>query len=395
MTKSLLFACLLLSVQAFSQCDPTEVFSNDSTNAVCVEVDDKVRTIYANNLPNHPVGTWPSNNPIDPQEFTYFMCAFPQKGDQPVSIYDSGDFMGCPPYIEFGVSTNGVRLAPFGARWFVNPNTQQENRDWNVEPLEMFMMDFNNSHSNGGGQYHYHGVPIRYFGDSLGIDGSAHSPVIGYAADGFPIYYKYLYTNPNDPNGGISSFSAGHTLKPGNRPGNGITAPDGPHDGFYVEDYEFLDDDWPLDECNGRFGKTPEYPEGTYYYVMTDNWPHIPRCFFGTVIDNSFRNGMNCPSSTAEDDCSEEVISSIDQVGEVELTIAPNPTASSIQLLFSQADFGSQITQLSIYDLTGKIWYQASNYQQEILLNDLPSGSYFLQIDTEQTQLTKKILLQK
>jgi hypothetical protein len=42
-----------------------------------------------------------------------------------------------------------------------------------------------------------------------------------------------------------------------------------------------------LDETNGRTGVTPEYPNGTYYYVLTDNWPFIPRMFRGTA-DASF-----------------------------------------------------------------------------------------------------------
>lgn len=216
MVRYLFFLFMGITIGSYAQCDGLDIFSNDSTNAVCINVFDKVRTIQSNNLPNHSYGTWPSNNPVKPQDLTFFTCAFPQKADQYTSIYNAGDFMGCSPYVEFGVGTNGIRMAPFGARWFVNPNTLEENRNWNVEALVMFNMDFNNSHANGGGQYHYHGIPIRYFEDSLQIDGAQHSPLVGYAADGFPVYYKYIYTDPNDPNSGISSFSSGYVLKPGN-----------------------------------------------------------------------------------------------------------------------------------------------------------------------------------
>ena len=238
MKHLLLLLFLFSSFHIYAQCDEAAVFSNDTTNAACIFVDGTVRTVYTNDLPNHSFGNWPSNNPVNAQELTFHMCAFPQKADQLTSIYDAGDFMGCSQYIEFGIGANGIRMAPFGARWFVNPNTQEENRDWNVEALEMFSMDFNNSHANGGGEYHYHGIPYSYFIDSLHIDGTEHSPIIGYAADGFPIYYKYTYSNPNNPNDGVSAFSSGYTLKSGNRPGNGITAPDGEYDGFYIEDYE-------------------------------------------------------------------------------------------------------------------------------------------------------------
>ena len=44
-----------------------------------------------------------------------------------------------------------------------------------------------------------------------------------------------------------------------------------------------------LDRCNGRRGVTPEFPDGTYYYVLTATLPYIPRCFAGTP-DSSFRH---------------------------------------------------------------------------------------------------------
>ena len=43
-----------------------------------------------------------------------------------------------------------------------------------------------------------------------------------------------------------------------------------------------------LDACNGREGVTPEFPDGTYYYVLTDAFPQVPRQFHG-VPDDSFR----------------------------------------------------------------------------------------------------------
>ena len=396
MKKNLLFLFLLFSAPAFTQCDSNEIFSNDSTNAVCIEVVDKVRIVYTNNLPDHPYGTWPSNNPVDPQQIAFYMCAFPQKADESTSIYNAGPGGGgCSQYVEFGVGANGIRMAPYGARWFVNPNTMEENLDWNVEALEMFNMDFNNSHSNGGGQYHYHGIPEVYFTDSLNIDGSQHSPLVGYAADGYPIYYKYVYTDPNDSNSGISAFTSGHTLKPGNRPGNGITAPDGPYDGFYVEDYEFLDSSWPLDECNGRHGVTPEYPNGTYYYVMTDNWPYIPRCFYGTVIDNTFRIGPNCPDTNAEMDCSEEVMTNVSTVEQASIFIGPNPVQSTLQVWSNALDLPSVIKHISIYDVNGKVCYAADAFSELIDLSAFQSGSYFLQLDFADSQITKKIIVQK
>ncbi|MCB9270229.1 MAG: YHYH protein [Lewinellaceae bacterium] len=83
-------------------------------------------------------------------------------------------------------------------------------------------------------------------------------------------------------------FSSSYRLKSGERPGDGITAPCGNYSGIYTADYEYVSGLGDLDECNGRTGVTPEYPEGTYYYVITDIYPFISRCLTGTP-SNDFK----------------------------------------------------------------------------------------------------------
>jgi hypothetical protein len=58
----------------------------------------------------------------------------------------------------------------------------------------------------------------------------------------------------------------------------------------FVEDFEYVPGHGDLEECNGRTGPTTEYPNGTYYYVLTDEFPFIPRLWHGTH-DPSFRHG--------------------------------------------------------------------------------------------------------
>ena len=72
-------------------------------------------------------------------------------------------------------------------------------------------------------------------------------------------------------------LKASYRLKSGERPGGG-NGPGGAYDkGSFAQDYEFVKKTaGDLDDCNGRHGVTPEYPQGTYYYVITDNWPFIP-----------------------------------------------------------------------------------------------------------------------
>lgn len=107
--------------------------------------------------------------------------------------------------------------------------------------------------------------------------------MVGWAGDGFPIYVRFGYRDATDPTSGIIDVQSSYQLRSGTR-GSG---PGGDYDGTYVEDYEYISRGGDLDESNGRFGVTPEYPDGTYYYVLTEAFPAIPR-FFKAPIDPTF-----------------------------------------------------------------------------------------------------------
>ena len=91
---------------------------------------------------------------------------------------------------------------------------------------------------------------------------SYHSPILGWAYDGNPIYGPYGYTSPT---GGVAkALETGYELvSKTNRPPL-INFPQG----FFNEDYDFKNSG-DLDEHNGRFGVTPEYPNGVYAYFTT------------------------------------------------------------------------------------------------------------------------------
>jgi hypothetical protein len=124
------------------------------------------------------------------------------------------------------------------------------------------------------GAYHYHGIPEGLLSK---LGGRGEQKMIGYAADGFPIYAQ---TRENRPS---------YQLKKGSRP-SGTAGPGGVYDGTYQADYEFIEGTGDLDEANGKTGVTSEYPQGTYYYVATAEFPFYPRMLKGTP-DASFRRG--------------------------------------------------------------------------------------------------------
>ncbi|AOV58590.1 structural protein [Synechococcus phage S-CAM3] len=97
-----------------------------------------------------------------------------------------------------------------------------------------------------------------------------HSPILGYAYDGNPIYGPYAFANPLDSNSGVVRMESGYSLK-----STRVNGPvDAPYEmGTFVDDYEWTPTvdtgKTRLDVNNGRFCVTPEFPLGVYAYFMT------------------------------------------------------------------------------------------------------------------------------
>jgi hypothetical protein len=385
------FTCDLLPQ---GDCDPAAVFANEFSNAVCFDELNNVRKCYTNNFPGHDYGPFGGATTLEAQDFEYSMCLFPDTGLLVTQITEDLSSQGCGGGFIFGISMQGVNYSPFARLYWVNPKTQEENTDWHVEADFLLNMDVNGGHVNNVSRYHYHNIPTDYFLNDLSIDGSSHSPLLGYAADGLPIYYKYLYADPTNPSSGVSTYESGYSLLSGNRPGDGVTEPDGAYDGSYVEDYEFIPAQSELDECGGRFGITPEYPDGIYYYVLTDNWPYIPRCFKGQYPDNSFKIGPNCPSSTADLDCANPAPASIEIMNEETSILAfPNPAVVTLNVKLNHAS-EADIASIRIYDITGKTHFSSNRWVSNIDIQEFSAGIYFIQVDLSDNQLTNKFVVQ-
>ena len=196
-----------------------------------------------------------------------------------------------------------------------------------------------------GNQYHYHVNPIalRYqMNDHVtynsaantyaeATSAAAHSPILAWAADGYPVYGPYGYSDPTNASSAVRRIVSGYVARNGSYgttnlsvtgrttlpawaataqsrsatltstqygPGVNTTYPLG----HYIEDYDHLGDhgytqttgatvrDFDLDKYNGRFCVTPEFPNGTYAYFSTldaSNAPAFPynigRQFYGNV----------------------------------------------------------------------------------------------------------------
>ena len=91
-----------------------------------------------------------------------------------------------------------------------------------------------------------------------------HSPIIGWAYDGNPIYGPFGYSDPDDINSDLKIIESSYILNDTNV----VNRPSGFASGFFIDDYYF-NESGDLDIHNGRFGKTPEFPNGVYAYFAT------------------------------------------------------------------------------------------------------------------------------
>jgi hypothetical protein len=202
------------------------------------------------------------------------------------------------------------------------------------------------AHQPQDGAYHYHASPIalRYeLGDHVDFNATTktyseftnavtkHSPILGWVRDGFPVYGPYAYSNALDASSPIILMRSGYQLRNGNRGtdnlantlrtnlpawavrlyGANAVGPTNialyPVD-IYMEDNAYLCDltnkltgsnyvqgvDFDLDQYNGRFCVTPEFPGGTYAYfvnISSNGTPLFPydigRAFFGSPVGDT------------------------------------------------------------------------------------------------------------
>lgn len=227
------------------------------------KVEGAYRVLRANGSPNHAVGPFPNRgNPheIETQAYDVRVPASPALA---ATVTRLGNH-------NFGFAVNGVPFDPSAAEFYLGDRSS-----WQYEALGGAValgVDDNVAHVQPTGAYHYHGLPSGLL-EKLGVEAGTMSPLVGWAADGFPIYALY------GPNG--AEVTSSYRLREGTRPSE-AGHPGGTFDGTFVADYEYSPGAGSLDMCNGTEVITEEFPEGTYAYFLSHDWPVIPRCYRGT-----------------------------------------------------------------------------------------------------------------
>ena len=288
-----------------------QIYNNDeSVNTYSIyswSSDNQNRILNGNGIPNHEVGNFPNincPNTITEQNINRTFSLNPE------IVSEEGQSVGGPGGV-IAYALNSVKFDP-GTAGRCNDDgvcsLAQGNGQWNIEALGHETFDFgddmNHAHVQPNGAYHYHGMPDLLI-DFL--DEGESMLLVGWASDGFPIYAEYGYSDACDNNSQIIELQSSWRLKeiPDlNRPeilteltggpGGGQTDLNIPITmGAFTQDFEYIEGLGDLDQCNGRVGVTPEFPEGIYYYMVTNEFPYFSRCLKGNFESGNGNGGGN------------------------------------------------------------------------------------------------------
>ncbi len=330
-----------------------------------------------------------------------------------------------------GIFINGVALFDYrdGVSWNNNtmtlcggpgnppcPGGMGASQDWNRDaiPAERGGFDCSKAHP-AMGNYHHHQNPSAfdldlvvlsticnlYDADGLyAIDSNVHSPLIGFAYDGFPIYGAYGYQNANGT-GPIVRIKSSYSHNSGTTRTNGPAVNTTYPMGYFREDYHYTMSgsfDY-LDEHNGRFCVTPEYPNGIYCYFATvdANWnsvyPYVVGpTFYGTIQAakvNSIPAGTTTYNSTSS--------IATTNIEAAQVKIFPNP--SSELLVIQLIDLNKENLKVELFDVSGKL-IEVTNLLQGSTIayfdtKSLYSGQYFVKISNGTAVTIKKVVVVK
>lgn len=336
-------------------------------------------------IPGYDIGPWAGNPNIPAnQNFVFKITRTPQENTGTKTVVPMG---------HIGVWTNGVSI--FNAK---DARSYQNAGVWNQNAITVEGPGFDDclGHPAPNGEYHHHLNPTCLYYD---VDASMHSPIIGYAFDGFPVYGAFAYSN-TDGTGAYRRMETSYRLR---NITDRTTLPNGTVLnanqygpainqqyllGYYIEDYEYVQGLGDLDEHNGRFAVTPEYPNGTYaYYVTLDSnllgaYPYtLGSTYYGTV-----QQGNTGPQS-GHNTVSETVVTyvptstGIADALSANITLYPNPTTDFIQIDFGGAE---ETHAVKLYNATGQLLNETitSNTVLQLDASALARGIYLVQIST-------------
>ncbi|WP_298136303.1 YHYH protein [Flavobacterium sp.] len=388
----------------------------------CQQVRYSTNWVYVNatGIPAYPVGVFTGDgntNQAGNQNAIYKFPLNPTQNTGTSTATTGGNI---------GVFINGVSLFDYrdGVAWNNstnalcggpgNPNcpggpmaTQAWNRD--AIPAEKLGFDCAKGHP-AGTNYHHHQNPSAFkydlnlisticnTYDSEGlytINTSQHSPLIGFAYDGFPIYGAYAYTNTNGT-GGISRMKSSYQLKSQTTRVNGPAVNSTYFNGYFKEDYEYIahpSDPTYLDSHNGRFCITPEYPSGIYCYFATVDANH--NSAYPYVVGPTYYGNVTGGKVTTVSESTTTYLSNDSfSLNKTNIKVYPNPSTNFITI---QTDFAENNLKVEIINEIGQIVAKGTIFQGttmcSIETDTLYNGVYFVKVSNNSDSFSTKIII--
>lgn len=403
----------------------------DAALANCQSIKYSATSVYVatNGIPTYITGPFLDNNPslATAQNAIFKLPLNPVQNTGTPTATTGGNI---------GLFINGVALFDYrdGVSWSNasqalkgGPSGGTGDGVWNRDAIVAERAGFDCAKAHPAmGNYHHHQNPSAfnldlkvistvcnlYAADGLyAIDSTKHSPLIGFAYDGFPIYGAYAYKNANGT-GGIVRMKSSYSLRSittRTTYSNGTTVTAGPDVsttyplGLFREDYQYnttsaATPDY-LDEHNGRFCITPEYPNGIYCYFATvdENWnsayPYVVGPTFYGVKTAAKVTGIT-ETVTTYTPGSTSVKNIIDAS---KINVYPNPASDVVAVQLNHLTTSNMVVEL--YDLTGKLLQTNTLYQGSTIVHfdtrTLYEGQYIIKITDGNSVVNKKIILTK
>jgi hypothetical protein len=397
----------------------------------CQKVQYSTNWVYVSTkgIPAYPTGPFQDGNPSQAQDQNaiFKVSLNPTKNNGTPTATSGGNI---------GIFINGVALFDYrdGVAWNNTTNAlcggpgnppcpggMGAVQEWNRDAILAEKPGFDCSKGHPAmGNYHHHQNPSAYDLDLTVIstvcnlydaDGlykintAQHSPLIGFAYDGFPIYGAYAFKN-TDATGGITRMKSSYQLKTQTTRTNGpsvgqVVGTQTFFNGYFREDYEYVahpnDPDY-LDIHNGRFCKTPEYPNGIYCYFATVDANH--NSAYPYVVGPTYYGVKNAVKVTSITEPVTTYTPSNTQnldAQNLDVTVFPNPTADLIAVQLN--DLTKLNYGVSLLDIAGKVIHQTTIKQGSTIAyfdtRTLYAGTYFVKISNGVNSITKTVLIAK
>lgn len=401
----------------------------DNVLANCQAVQYSATWVYVttNGIPTYTTGPYLDGNPSQASDQNAIF-KFPLTPTQ-----NTGNPTATTPG-NIGVFINGVALFDYrdGVSWDNIAQAEQGgplggmgDGVWNRDAVVAEMIGFDCAKGHPAmGNYHHHQNPSAFdldlvqvsticnLYDSDGIyviDSAVHSPLLGFAYDGFPIYGAYGYANANGT-GGIVRIESGYQLRSisaRTHYADGSDVTDGPPInstyplGRYREDYEWIShagSEWYLDEHNGRFCVTPEYPNGIYCYFCTvdEDWnsayPYaVGPTFYGNKVALKVTS-ISEPTTTYIPPASGITQQ---EMNAMQFTVYPNPAQEFVAI--QVGDIVESQIKVTMFDMAGRVVQETMiNPGSTIAYIDTRTvydGTYIIQIASGESIRTSKVIL--